>query len=221
MTTVTTNLLHPQDLEGSASGAALSADDLDALRTVRDWIQDFIVVPNDRLGRPGPVCPFTPVSIERQVLWLAAEHLGDGDVPRLVELLEGYKRKLLELAPADGDGGDVGVIVVVLTDVSPDQAPALFSGALEQIAVPSLVDDGILFGPFYDGHKGTAIYNEEFRPFQSPVPFLFVRHTVLDDWKFFLGSDDMLGHWARRFGESATRTLAAELRRLPWDAPKH
>jgi hypothetical protein len=114
-----------------------------------------------------------------------------------------------------------GVIVVVLTDVSPDQAPALFSGALEQVAVPSLVDDGILFGPFYDGHKGTAIYNEEFRPFQSPVPFLFVRHTVLDDWKFFLGSDDMLGHWARRFGESATRTLAAELRRLPWDAPKH
>lgn len=220
MTTVTTNLLHPQDLEASAGAGALSAGDFDALRTVRDWIQDFIVVPNDRLGRPGPVCPFTPVSIERQVLWLAAEHLGDGDVPRLVELLESYKRKLLELAPADGGGGDVGVIVVVLTDVSPDRAPALFSAALEQIAVPSLVEHGILFGPFYDGHTGTAIYDKEFRPFQSPVPFLFVRHTVLDDWKFFIGSDDMLGHWARRFGESAARTLATELRQLPWDAPK-
>jgi hypothetical protein len=221
MTTLTTNLFHPQDLEASASGGAVPGADLDALRTVRDWLQEFIVMPNDRLGRPGPVCPFTPVSIEREILWLAAEHLGDGGVPRLVQLLESYKRKLLELAPADGGGGaDVGVIVVVLTDVSPEQAPALFSGALEQLAVPSLVENGILFGPFYDGHTGTAIYNKGFRPFQSPVPFLFVRHTVLDDWKFFIGSDDMLGHWARRFGEAATRTLAAELRQLPWDAPK-
>ena len=220
MTTVTTNLFHPQDLEASGSARALPPGDLDALRTVRDWIQDFIVVPNDRLGRPGPVCPFTPVSIERQVLWLAAEHLADGGVPRLVELLEDCKGKLLELAPADGAGANVGVIVLVLPDVSPEQAPALFGGALAQLAVPSLVEDGVLFGPFYDGHDGTAIYDKSFRPFQSPVPFLFVRHTVLDDWKFVLGSDEMLGHWARRFGESATRTLAAELRQLPWDAPK-
>jgi spermidine synthase len=220
MTTVTTNLFHPQDLEASASAGGLSAGDLDALRSVRDWIQDFIVVPNDHLGRPGPVCPYTPVSIERQVLWLAAEHLGDGGVARLVELLEGYKRKLLELAPTVGAAGDVGVIIVVLPDVSPDQAPALFGGALEQLAVPSLAEDGVLFGPFYDGHEGTAIYNKGFRPFQSPVPFVFVRHTVLEDWMFLIGSDDMLGHWASRFGESATRTLGAKLRQLPWDAPK-
>lgn len=220
MTTVTTTFFHPQDLEASGSAGALPAGDLDALRTVRDWIQEFIVVPNDRLGRPGPVCPYTPVSVERQVLWLAAEHLGDGGVPRLVELLQGCTRTLLELAPAGGAGGDVGVVVLVLPDVTPEQAPALFGGALAQLAVPSLVDDGVLFGPFYDGHDGTAIYNADFRPFQSPVPFLFVRHTVLADWKFVLGSDDMLGHWARRFGESATRTLAAELRRLPWNAPQ-
>jgi hypothetical protein len=77
-------------------------------------------------------------------------------------------------------------------------------------------EDGIIFGPFYHGNEGTAIYNSSFRPFQSPVPFLFVRHTVLSDWKFFVDDPDLLDRWARNFGPSATGALAEELRRLPW-----
>jgi len=41
---------------------------------------------------------------------------------------------------------------------------------------PSYADDGILFGPYYEGNEAIAIYNSMFRPFESPVPFLFVRH---------------------------------------------
>jgi hypothetical protein len=219
MTTHTTAPLLLEDLEDAGRTSGLAAGDRDALRAVADWIRD-VVMPNAELGRPGPVCPFTPVSLQRQVLWLAPEHLGDGGVPRLVELLENAKRRLIDLAPPHGGGSDHGVIVVVLTDVSADRAPALFDGALAQIAVPSFVEDGILFGPFYDGHQGTAIYNTRFHPFQSPVPFVFVRYGVVDDWKFFLASDDMLGHWSRRFGEAATLAVAAELRQLPWNAPE-
>jgi hypothetical protein len=72
----------------------------------------------------------------------------------------------------------------------------------------------------YEGNDGTAIYNSSFRPFQSPVPFLFVRHTVLGDWKFFVDDPDWLDRWARHFGPSATRALADELRRLPWHASR-
>ena len=73
-----------------------------------------------------------------------------------------------------------------------------------------------MFGPFYNNNKGPALYNSSFRPFQSPAPFLFVRHTVISDWKFFLDNEDLLTLWARRFGESAVHALADELRRLPW-----
>jgi hypothetical protein len=48
------------------------------------------------------------------------------------------------------------------------------------------------------------------------VPFLFVRLTVISDWKFFLDKEDWLNLWARRFGKSAVHALAEELRRLPW-----
>jgi hypothetical protein len=59
-------------------------------------------------------------------------------------------------------------------------------------------------------------YNSSFRPFQSPVPFLFVRHGVTSDWKFFLDDEEWLNLWAHRYGESGVQALAEELRRLPW-----
>src|SRR3954451_23836755 len=120
--------------------------------------------------------------------------------------------------PTDGDGTNYNVIVVVLMDLSAERAGGVFDEVLEHIAVPSYVEDGIVFGPFYDGNQATAIYNRGFRPFQSPVPFLFVRHGVVSDWKFFLDKEDWLTLWARRFGEQGVNALAAELRRLPWNA---
>ena len=116
------------------------------------------------------------------------------------------------------DDANYKVIVVVFTDLRADRAQGVFDDVLQQLAVPSYLEDGIVFGPFYEGNTGTAIYNAGFRPFQSPVPFLFVRQGVISDWKFFLDKQDWLDCWAHRFGESAVHALAEELRRLPWRA---
>jgi hypothetical protein len=154
--------------------------------------------------------------LERKTLWLAPAKIVDGDVVEVVELMSGYKRLLLDTRPTEGDDVIYNVIVVVFTDLSADRAQGVFDDVLRHLAVPSYVEDGVLFGPYYEGNEGTAIYNSSFRPFQSPVPFLFVRHGVTSDWKFFLDDAEWLNLWARRYGESGARTLAEELRRLPW-----
>jgi hypothetical protein len=106
-----------------------------------------------------------------------------------------------------------------LTDAAPaERAKGLFDDVLNQLAVPSYVEDGLVMGGFYESNEGTAVYNKGFRPFMSPEPFLLMRHAVISDWKFFLDNDDWLNRWARRYGESAVRALAEELRRLPWRA---
>jgi uncharacterized protein DUF6875 len=220
MTTQMRDLFLLEDLEDDRRTSDLAERDRDALRAVAEWIKTFVVRPHDELGRPGSVCPFVPGSVERQTLWLAPEQIGDGGVPHVVELMNGYKRRLLErgAGPPDGDGTNYNVVVVVLTDLPAERAEGVLDDVLQHIAVPSYVEDGIVFGPFYVGNRATAIYNEGFRPFQSPVPFLFVRHGVVSDWKFFLDKEDWLTHWARRFGESAVHALAGELRQLPWNA---
>jgi hypothetical protein len=214
----TTNLFLLEDLEGSSRTRDLADGDLPALRAIADWINTFVVKPHKDLGRPGTVCPFVPGSLERKVLWLAPEQIADRGEPDVIELVSGYKRLLLETQPTGGDDADYKVIVVVFTDLPADRAQGVFDDVLEHLAVPSYADDGILFGPYYDGNEATAIYNSRFRPFQSPVPFLFVRQGVISDWKFFLDSEELLNLWARRFGESAVQVLAEELRRLPWNA---
>ena len=212
----TTNLFLLQDLEDSSRTRKLADSDLNALHTVADWIKTFVVKPHKDLGRAGPVCPFVPGSLERKTLWLAPEQIADRDVLKVVELMNGYKRLLLDIPPADGDDVIYNVIVVVFSDLLADRAKGIFDDVLKHLAVPSYVEDGILFGPYYEGNEGTAIYNSRFRPFQSPAPFLFVRHGVTGDWKFFLDDEEWLNLWARRYGESAVQALAEELRRTNW-----
>jgi hypothetical protein len=219
----TNNLFLLEDLEDVGRTSELAESDLDALHVIAHWIKIFVVKPHKDLGRAGTVCPFVPGSLERKTLWLAPEKIADRDVPGVVELMSGYKRLLLDTRPTEGDDvvynlDDViyNVIVVVFTDLSADRAQGVFDDVQKHLAVPSYAEDGILFGPYYEGNRETAIYNPSFRPFQSPVPFLFVRHGVTGDWKFFLDDEAWLNLWARRYGESAVHALAEELRRLPW-----
>jgi hypothetical protein len=206
------NLFLLEDLEDIGRTSELSQKDLDALHAVADWIKTFVVKPHKDLGRAGPVCPFVPGALERKILWLAPEQIADREVRDVIELMGAYKRLLLDAQPADADR----VIVVVFTDLSADRAQGVFDNVLKHLALPSYAENGILFGPFFKGNKGTALYNSSFQPFQSPVPFLFVRHGVISDWKFFLDNEEWFNMWARRYGESATQALATELRRLPW-----
>ena len=218
MAAPTANLYLLEDLDNASQTRPLAQSDLAALRTVADWIKTFVARPHNDLGREGPVCPFVPGGLERKTLWLASEHSAGRSVADVVQLMNGYKTQFLHAQPMDGDGAHDKVIVVVFTDLPAERARGLFGEVLQHLAVPSYVEDRVLFGPFYEGNEDTAIYNARFRPFQSPVPFLFVRHGVISDWKFFLDNEDWLTRWAHRYGESAVRALAEELRRLPWRA---
>jgi len=214
----TTNLFLLEDLEDVGKTSEFSESDLAALETIADWIKSFVVKPHKDLGRAGTVCPFVPGSLERKTLWLAPEQIANRNGPEVVELMSGYKRLLLDTRPTEGEDYVYNVIVVVFTDLPAERAQGVFDDVQAQLAVPSYVEDGILFGPYYEGNEGTALYNSSFRPFQSPVPFLFVRHGVTGDWKFFLDDAKWLNLWARRYGESGAQALAEELRRLPWRA---
>jgi len=216
MATRTADLFLVDDLDDAGRTSTLPPSDLAALHAVAEWIRTYVVKPHEDLGRAGPVCPFVPGALEHRKLWLAPEQIGSGDVPDVVALMSCYRRLFLDSQPADGEDADRAAIIVVFTDLSTRRAPRLFDEVLREIAAPSYADDGIVFGPFYDGHEGAAIYNSAFRPFRSPVPFVFVRHGVVDDWKFFLDKEDWFGLYARRFGEAAAHALAGELRRLPW-----
>ena len=128
---------------------------------------------------------------------------------------------MLEKRSDDPDDAIYDVIVVVFTDLPADRAKAVFDEVQGQLGVPAYAEDGILFGPYYPGNETPAIHNQSFRPFDSPLPFMFVRHGVTGDWEFFLDDDEWFKLWADRYGESAAQALGERLRRLPWRSAGH
>ena len=216
----TTNLFLLEDLEDVSRASELPQSDLDALRTVADWIKSFIVRPHKDLGRAGPVCPFVPESLDTE------DALARSRACRRPQRAGGRRsrRRLPETLPwrstDDGDDAIYKAIVVVFIDLSPDQAGDFFDNVLQDLAVPSYVADGFVMGGSYEGNEAGAIYNPSFLPFTSPVPFLLIRQAVTSDWKFFLDDDAWLKLWAQRHGESGAEALAQELRRLPWRAQR-
>jgi len=118
------------------------------------------------------------VALEHRTLWLAPEWSAGRSAPDVIQLIDGYKRLLLAAKPVDGDDANYKSIIVVFTDLPAAQAKDFFGGILEQIGVASYADDGLVMGPFYEGNDGTALYNPNFRPFTSPVPFLLMRRAV-------------------------------------------
>ena len=156
----TINLFLLEDLEDASRTSELAESDLDALHAIADWIKTFVVRPHEDLGRAGPVCPFVPGALERKTLWLAPEQIADRDVPDVVELINGYKSLFLDAQPTDGDDANYKVIVVVFSDLSANRAQDVFDDVLEQLAVPSYLEDGIVFGPFYEGNTGICYRTE-------------------------------------------------------------
>jgi hypothetical protein len=213
-----TNLLSLENLEDPSRTRGLAERDRNALRAVADWIKTFVARPHRDLGRAGPVCPFVPVAWEHKTLWLAAERSAGRNALDVIKLIDSYKRLLLAAQPVDGDDANYKSIIIVFTDLPAAQAKDFFGAVLQQIGAPSYADDGLVMGPFYEGNDGTALYNPNFRPFTSPVPFFLMRRAVISDWKFFLNNEELLRIWARRYGESGVEALAYELRRLPWQA---
>ena len=217
----TTNLFLLEDLDDPGRTGELENGDLGALQAIAEWINNFVIKPHEDLGRDGTVCPFVPGSLERKVLWLAPERIGDRDPSEVVELMDGYRRLLLDKRSGEGDDAIYDVIVVVFTDLPADGAKAVFDEIQGQLGVPSYVEDGILFGPYYPGNETPAIHSQSFRPFDSPLPFMFVRHGVTGDWEFFLDDDEWFKLWAGRYGESAAQALGERLRSLPWRSAVH
>lgn len=214
------NLFLIGDLDDGSKTSGLSEGDIVALRAVAAWIKSFIIQPNVELGREGTVCPFTPLAVEQDALWLVAERSAGRSTADVIEVIKGYQGRLLASPPVDGDAAQNKSILVVFSDLAAQKAQDFFSPVLEQIGLSSYAEDGLVMGPFYEGNDGTAIYNPNFRPFQSPVPLMLMRRAVISDWKFFLNNEVWFNAWTRRYGEAAVGALAAELRQLPWNATR-
>ncbi len=158
-------------------------DDVDSpLAATIDWIRRFLARPHPDLGRAGPVCPFTPMALELDTIWMAEINDSAPDPQRIQDVIEECRKIFLDTEPRDGPMAINKVFMVVFSGLGPEAAPWI--DAMQSKLKPNFVDIGLMLGEFHSRNDTPGLRNAEFRPLRSPIPMLVIRHMVESDLPF-------------------------------------
>ncbi len=185
-------LYEPGDLCGETASPGI-AD----LRQIATWAVKFLNAPNQQLGRRGPVCPFTRLSMNNNSFLLAradCEH----DVQSVESTVDQYRRWFLELLEQSVRTREhLLTILVVLPGF--DRADSSPLDALQRRLKGAFVREGLMVGQFHPHCEQSGLWNEDFRPLKAPIPLLAIRRMVASDLPFLLGSASHLSAYLDRF----------------------
>lgn len=169
-----------------ASEVAAACPDDSALIDVLDWVHGFLAQPHADLGRKGPVCPFVPVSLELDCIWLSEVSDEGLDKEKIAEIISGYRELFFSTPPNEGPEMINKAIMVVFPNLGEEGAKIV--DEVQFNLKKHFVDRGLMLGEFHSKNESPGLRNEDFRPLRSPIPMLVIRHMVDSDLPFLLRS---------------------------------
>jgi len=195
-----TSTLHDKaTLRGSVDldGPIMPTEDAVEYQTSLCYFREFLAKPHPAVGRPGPVCPFVPMSLKRNIIYLSVVRtsaltqqstLNRADRAEAVckvlqELLKAFCPKFEALHPSTGKLRQYKAAVFIFPDVKTKEAHDIIDKA--QVAVKELfVARGLMVGEFHRANNASGLRNPDFYPLRTPYPCLAVRHMVPGDFVF-------------------------------------
>lgn len=195
-------LVTPHDIATNAAEAGLSAyspAEVSSLRSLADFMTDVLPHPHDDLGRAGAVCPFSSGSIRRGLMGLTASRLDRVHEEYLATAMDALREVFLSARLLEKDDEIFRSITVVFPHLPLDEGSILID-KVQKALKPSYVKDGLMLGEFYPGCSAPGIHNAMFRPLQTPVVCLSIRHMTVLDAPFMLDDAQHLAAYLDRYG---------------------
>lgn len=178
------------------------------LNEVARWTVDYLCQANPNLGRSGDVCPYTEVSMREGLLFSAVCHVFDADPrPAMITVMRQTMKVFESRTPQIGNRAALKAMLVLF--------PGLEGEWIDDVQDKLALDFAgrhLMIGEFHAECRKPGLHNREFRPLQSPVPLLAVRHMMLTDLAFLKSSDARLRFYLQRFGDAALNAISAYLR---------
>ncbi|MFI6686539.1 DUF6875 domain-containing protein [Streptomyces sp. NPDC050485] len=182
------NTAAPNPLYQSDDLARLTSD-LPVIGRIAAWCEEFLCRPHSDLGRTGSVCPFMPRALAMNRIGFTVVHTRDRAQADIDTTIAAYRTIFLETEPTSGPGALEKAILVILPDVSAEDAPVVVDGTHRRLKA-GFVDSGLMIGKFHPRSEQGGLHNPGFRPLRSPVPLLAIRHMVDSDLPFLNRTDD-------------------------------
>jgi hypothetical protein len=159
-----------------------NCDPASPLRFVLDWIREFLARPHPQLGRTGSVCPFVPVALGLDTIWMAAVAEATPSFEHISAIITDYRDVFLATEPTRGPEALNKAILVVFPSLSANGADgAAVIDRVQANLKRYFVEMGLMLGEFHAANESPA-----FRPLRSPIPMLAIRHMVESDLPFLI-----------------------------------
>jgi hypothetical protein len=182
----------------SSNGSGNSDDK--SFKIISNWVRNYLCKPHSKLGRPGPVCPFTAPAVKLGQIWIAVAPNTANTVDTLAQVsLEG-KEFFLNAPENKNESKDYKAVMILFPHLNTHDGHMVIEST-QRLLKPSFVSMGLMFGQFYQGCPEPGLANPMFRPLFSPIPLLATRYMVASDIAF-LQEPNMFKHYRRYFPES-------------------
>lgn len=166
------------------------ASEQEGLGQILNWITNVVAKPHTDLGRQGSVCPFLPRALKAESLFFHELHIdGNTSNDEIDEMIQEYADVFVNTAPASGKARLNKAIVLIFPNLADEDAIQLIEETQRRLK-PFFVGRGLMLGEFHKNHQGEGIRNPLFRPLQSPVPLLVIRHLIPSDLLFLVRKSD-------------------------------
>src|SRR5262249_19097850 len=168
---------------------ARMAADLPVIERVERWCREFLMRPHLDLGRSGSVCPYMPRAMGlNRIAFVVVRTRGRTD-SEVDAVIARFREVFLEMEPVTGPESLEKAILVILPDVSEEDAPAVVDEAHRRLKA-DFVASGLMIGKFHPTSDQGGLHNSGFRPLRSPIPLLAIRYMVGSDLPFLNRVDD-------------------------------
>ncbi len=174
------------------------------------YVVHFLTAAHPDLGRAGAVCPFMAGSLKRDMALLTASSLDQPDATFLLGAMDRLRSVFLAQEDSAGAGADeiYRAIVVVFPDLPPAAGAELIEH-VQKTLKPAYIEQGLMIGEFYPTCPAPGLHNSLFRPMQTPVLSLAIRHMTLQDAPFMLGDPAYIAGYTRLFGQTGMDRISA------------
>jgi hypothetical protein len=157
------------------------------LRCIADWIRGFLACPHPDAGRHGSVCPFVPIALELNTIWMAAMPEITPSFESISAIITEYRNVFLETEPTSGPEAINKAFLVVFPSLAVNGTDgAAIIDKVQLNLKKYFVDTGLMLGEFHPANESPGLRNPAFRPLRSPIPMLAIRHMVESDLSFLI-----------------------------------
>ncbi|GGL42082.1 DUF6875 domain-containing protein [Planomonospora parontospora] len=187
------------------------AGHLPVLRTVREWMGDYLCRPLPELGRRGAVCPYTSTSMEKGRTFLAVRPGHPADAEEAAHSVRPYREWFMRLAPAGETLSTYTTLMILFPDARREDLPVI--DAAQAALKAEYVSEGLMIGEFHPGPPDKpGLWNPDLRPLSSPVAMLVIRRMVATDFPFLRDDDDHVRSYLSWFGDEVPSHLRESVR---------